>query len=541
VPVTVSYPGVYIEELASSNHTVVPAPTSVTVFVGYTNPFWTLAPDGTLPPFGQAVELFSFGEYEASFGGLFTWPWLPDHVGQAVSQFFQNGGSHAYVIALEATSYLVEGSPPATIAAATLALPSGGAGLVLTARQPAGVASMPPQGIAMTVTISNLTKGAADNDTADITIVYGTRVETYRRVPISALAATLNARSSLLSASGTAPADYSALAGTAPLAYATPPPDGATTIDPTGFAAVFAANAPLDKVSIFNLMVLPGISDPAVLAEALAYCEAKRAFFIMDPPATAVADALAAHVPGAPANPAPIGDIVKGAAANTPATPAPPTSPNGALYFPYLQISDPVTGAPSSAPPSGFVAGVFAREDSNRGVWKSPAGLEATISGTTGVVASGAMTDPQQGALNPLGVNCIRQFPGVGSVVFGARTLVAANVAFQQWWYVAVRRTALFIEQSLYASLKWAIFEPNDTPLWNALTQEVTAFMLGLYRQGAFQGSADQAFKVKCDATTTTQADIDNGIVNLLVGFAPLKPAEFVVVQIAQLAGQTQS
>jgi phage tail sheath protein FI len=267
-----------------------------------------------------------------------------------------------------------------------------------------------------------------------------------------------------------------------------------------------------------------------VLAQALAYCEKKRAFLIMDPPASAVADSLAAKIPGAPAGGTPVQTV------------ALPQSANGAIYFPYLQTSDPVTGAAANSPPSGFVAGIFAREDSNRGVWKSPAGLETTILGTTGVVPWGAMTDPRQGVLNPLGINCIRTFPGMGTVVFGARTLVSANPAYEQWKYVAVRRMALFLEQSLYSSLGWAIFEPNDTPLWNALKQEVDAFMLGLFRQGAFQGAtADKAFVVKCDSSTTTQDNIDQGIVNILVGFAPLKPAEFVVVQIAQLAGQTQS
>jgi len=154
------------------------------------------------------------------------------------------------------------------------------------------------------------------------------------------------------------------------------------------------------------------------------------------------------------------------------------------------------------------------------------------------------LTDQQHGVLNmpPNFVNCLRSFPGIGTVVFGARTLVAANVAQEQWRYVAVRRMALFLEQSLYAALKWAIFEPNDVPLWTALKQEVDAFMLGLFRQGAFQGTTtDQAFRVQCDSTTTSQADIDNGIVNIIVSFAPLKPAEFVVVKIAQLAGQSET
>ena len=298
--------------------------------------------------------------------------------------------------------------------------------------------------------------------------------------------------------------------------------------------------AALDLVSVFNLMALPGITDVTVLAEALAYCEARRAFFIMDAPANTVTSSLSAL---------PDSSVTADPIANYWDTETPPVSANGAIYFPYLQTTDPVTGLPSEwgSPPSGFVAGrIFAREDTNRGVWKSPAGLETTILGTSGVVPWGAMTDNQQGQLYsfpstaPRGINCIRTFPGIGSVVFGARTLVSGNPAYEQWKYVAVRRMALFIEQSLYGSLGWAVEEPNDTPLWNALKGEVDAFMLGLYRQGAFQGAtADKAFVVKCDGTTTTQADIDQGIVNILVGFAPLKPAEFVVVQIAQLAGQS--
>ena len=548
MPVTTSYPGVYIEELPSTSHTVTPAPTAVTVFVGYTNPFWQTPGSGTPPPFGDAVELFSFADYQANFGGVFSSPWLPDYVGQAVFEFFLNGGSDAFVVALKAGNYFdPTQAPPANntgdaVVAAEAELASGANGFTFTALQPVGVAGTP--GIPMTLTLSNITTGAASDDTADLTIVYGTRVETYRRVPIGDLADTVNARSTLATAAetGTLPASYDGLPTSAQFNYATAPHASWTIIDPTAFAPVFAANAPLDKVSIFNLMALPGLSDPTALAEALAYCETKRAFFIMDAPANAVADSLAEQLPGAPGNPAPVADIWNGHAANNPATPAPPVSSNGAIYFPYLQTNDLVTGAATTSPPSGFVAGIMAREDNNRGVWKSPAGLETTILGTTGVVPWGALTDPQQGVLNRLGVNCIRTFSGIGSVVYGARTLVSDNPANEQWRYVAVRRMALFIEQSLFDSLKWAVFEPNDIPLWTALSQEVQAFMLGLFRQGAFAGAtADQAFQVQCDSTTTTQADVDNGVVNILVGFAPLKPAEFVVIQIAQLAGQTQS
>jgi phage tail sheath protein FI len=541
LPVTTSYPGVYIEELPSANHSVTPAPTSVTVFVGYTNPFWQAAPNATPPPFGAAVELFSFADYQANFGGFFTSPWLPDYVGQAVFQFFLNGGSNAYVVALQAGNYFDQTKVPPTnntskaVVAATAVLGTTANGFTFTAVQPVGLAS-PALGLTMKLTISNPIKVTTANDTADLTIVYGTTVETYRRVAIADIATTVNARSALavVTPKGTLPTDYSTVASSVDFTYAAAPTPGWTMINPPAFAPVFAANAPLDKVSIFNLMVLPGLTDPTALAEALSYCEAKRAFFIMDPPANAVADSLAVSLPGAPAGAATMESIWDGGTL--------PVSANGAIYFPYLQTTDLVTGAPATSPPSGFVAGIFAKEDNNRGVWKSPAGLETTILGTTGVVLWGRMTDPQQGVLNPLGVNCLRTFPGIGSVVFGARTLVSENPAYEQWRYVAVRRMALFLEQSLYGSLGWAIFEPNDIPLWNALTQEVQAFMLGLHRQGAFQGAtADQAFHVQCDSTTTSQADIDNGIVNILVAFAPLKPAEFVVIQIAQLAGQTQS
>lgn len=542
MPVTTSYPGVYIEELPSSTHTVSAAPTSITVFIGFTNPFWLRAPNATPPPFGVATEIFSFAEYQALYGGFFNSPWLPDYMGQAVFEFFQNGGSDAIVVALEAGNYFDPTKvPPAddtgkAVVPATAVMGTGANNYTLTALQPVGVAGPPQSGLTMQLEVSNLIKTTADDDTADVTLVYGSTVETYRRLLIDDLMATINARSSLaiVSKKGTVPTAYTAFEGTTQFTYAAVPAQGLTAINALAYGPVFAANASLDKVSIFNLMVLPGQTNSAVLAEALAYCEDKRAFYIMDPPANAVADTLAVSMPGAPAGADTMKDIWDGGTL--------PVSANGAIYFPYLNATDLVTGGATTAPPSGYVAGIFAREDQNRGVWKSPAGLETTVLGTTGVVLWGRMTNPQQGVLNQAGINVLRTFPGIGTVVFGARTLVSENVSFQQWKYVAVRRMALFLEQSLYASLGWAVFEPNDVPLWNALRQEVEAFMLGLFRQGAFQGTtADQAFHVTCDSTTTSQADIDNGIVKILVAFAPLKPAEFVVIQIAQIAGQTQS
>jgi phage tail sheath protein FI len=147
------------------------------------------------------------------------------------------------------------------------------------------------------------------------------------------------------------------------------------------------------------------------------------------------------------------------------------------------------------------------------------------------------VNDVKQDLLNPHGINVIRRMPGAGVVSWGARTL-ATN---PEWKYVPVRRTAILIEVSIYEGIQWAVFEPNDEPLWSSLRLNINAFMLTLFRAGAFQGATpDDAFFVKCDSETTTQADIDLGRVNILVGFAPLKPAEFVIVKISQKAGQKE-
>jgi phage tail sheath protein FI len=190
--------------------------------------------------------------------------------------------------------------------------------------------------------------------------------------------------------------------------------------------------------------------------------------------------------------------------------------------------------------PSGVVAGLYARIDSTRGVWKAPAGTEATLSGVQGMVYK--LNDAENGVLNPLGLNCFRSFPVYGNVSWGARTLVGSDADASQWKYVPVRRIALYIEESLYRGTQWVVFEPNDEPLWAAIRLNVGSFMQELFRKQAFQGKTpSEAYFVKCDKETTTQDDIDRGIVNILVGFAPLKPAEFVVIQIEQLAGQSQA
>ncbi len=539
MPVTPTYPGIYIEEILSNSHTITAAPTSVTVFMGYTHPFKTKPQH-----YGQAVEIFSFTDYEREFGGLFDVDWLADDVGRAVFQFFSNGGAIAYIVALKPRFHDLGGGPTTDVLPPSLLLGTTTTGIVFTGREPVDAHHQ------LTISITNprATTGTTPLDLADITVGYGGRTETFRRVTLNPTPSVADAGNTIENRIGTVDNPVSSLVTVAPPgggAYqtvwsgavgATPldgnlPSNPFTTYSPADFSEAFEPDKALDKISLFNLLLTPGIWDPGVVSQALAVAEHKRAFMIMDPPADAVADPTGFPLPM-------IGDIMADQVAGR----VIPKSENGALYYPYLRSNDPSTGDPLLIPPSGFIAGVIAREDTNRGVWKAPAGYEALVSNTVGVAASGRMTDPRQGTLNPLGVNCLRTFPGIGTIVFGARTLVAANPAFQQYRYVPVRRMALFLEQSLVGSLGWVIFEPNDTPLWVSIKTTIDHFMLGLFNQGAFQGSTpSEAFQVACDATTTTPDDQANGIVNIIVAFAPLKPAEFVIIKIAQLAGQPKS
>jgi hypothetical protein len=274
----------------------------------------------------------------------------------------------------------------------------------------------------------------------------------------------------------------------------------------------------LDSVDLFNLMVLPGVGNPGVLADAAAYCRERRAFLIVDAPRSATTpDAISALVQG----------------------PTLPKTDRAAIYFPWIEIADPLKGGrPRPTPPSGTIAGLYARIDSTRGIWKAPAGTEATLNGVQGVVGQ-PLTDGENGVINPRGINAIRVFPGIGPVAWGARTLRGDDKLADEWKYIPVRRLALYIEESLYRGTQWVVFEPNDEPLWAQIRLNLGAFMNNLFRQGAFQGKTPaQAYLVKCDSETTTQNDIDLGIVNILVAFAPLKPAEFVVIRIQQKAGQ---
>jgi len=269
----------------------------------------------------------------------------------------------------------------------------------------------------------------------------------------------------------------------------------------------------------FNILCLPAQSGNALLTDAMEYCERRRAFLIVDPPEDRQTPVAAREWVEADKT---------------------PKSINAAAYFPWVKLPDPLSGNKLRPfPPSGILAGLYARTDTARGVWKAPAGTEATLRGPQDVVYR--LTDDENGSLNQLGLNSVRSLPVYGFVSWGARTLEGSDRKASQWKYIPVRRLALFIEESLYRGTQWVVFEPNDEPLWAQIRLNAGSFMHDLFRQGAFQGSSPRsAYLVKCDSETTTQSDIDKGIVNVLVGFAPLKPAEFVFLKISQLAGEVE-
>ncbi len=524
-----SFPGIYIQELPLSSHAITPAPTSIAAFIGYAHPYRTPKVNLSTATQTAAVQIFSFTDFETAFGGLFTSGLVDPNLGRAVFNFFLNGGSQAWIVGLQPNGLKSDGTTVAPFGndsgdiQFTGTVPTTGtSGIVFTAQELCDV-------VPMVVAVSNIR--GTNSDTFDCTITYGTRNEIFRGVTLGGIAAAFKASTlvTVSAASGgfgttfTAPNNVNVSvnlvlpSGTQPVT---------TSFNPNDFINAMNVNTALDKVEIFNLLVIPGVSDNSVVSAAVAFAERKRAFAILDPPPNAVADALVDP------NAAKIADFEN----------IIPKSQNGALYFPYLLSTDPVTDTTMAVPPSGFVAGIYARIDASRGVWKAPAGIEASVLNTVGPVATGLMNDPQQGVLNVLAINVIRQFNAIGTVVFGARTLVGAdaNTAFPQSKYVPVRRMTLFIEQSLLANLKWVVFEPNAEPLWVAIRATIEAFLLSLFNQGALAGSTpSQAFQVKVDSTTTTPADQANGVVNIIVAFAPLRPAEFVVIKISQLAGQT--
>ncbi len=527
MPATLTYPGVYIEEIPSGVRTITGVATSITAFLGR----------ALRGPINAPKTLNNYGDFESTFGGLD--PAYP--MSYTVRDFFQNGGSQAIVVRL----YKSDGG----IAKATVKMP-GGLNLIAAAEGSWGNL------LRGRVDYDKLTDEIAKNynpaytkaDLFNLSIYDGAtgRVETFlnltvkespRRVDrvLTASSSLVNVTGSLLTtvptnqpAPGTNETIWNSLTASIKVADPDKATDGAAlaSADFTGNLVSKTGLYALENVDLFNLLCIPPdkreIDTPTdVLSEALAYCQKRRAMLIVD----------------APAGWSGADDIVSNgrlAAMNFAGLPM----RNAALYFPRVKESDPKRdGQIDTFVPCGIIAGIMSATDAQRGVWKAPAGLDAGLSGIQGLSVN--LTDDENGMLNHLGINCLRSFPAAGRVVWGARTLRGDDQLADEYKYIPVRRLALYIEESLYRGTKWVVFEPNDEPLWAQIRLNVGSFMHNLFRQGAFQGQSPRdAYFVKCDKESTTQNDIDLGIVNIIVGFAPLKPAEFVVIKLQQIAGQ---
>jgi phage tail sheath protein FI len=532
MPVAPTYPGVYIEEIPSGVRTITGVSTSITAFIGS-------APRG---PVDEPTTINSFADYERIFGGLS----LDSTMSYAVRGFYLNGGSQAVIVRLTRTPGSGLDDPEAaTIRLPTLTSPPGE--LVLVA------ASVGAWGKNLGALVDHKTKDNTNASLFNLTILEtGGAIEKFLNVssdPSSArylprvlaqgsMLVRVNRVNDQFQIPTVRPAETLTLASppTSPPSFkpeavtASGGRDGGPLTQDQftgpGTEATKSGLYALEKVDLFNLLCIPPISpdddvEADLLDRAAQYCKKRRAMLLVDPPSYWTDKAIAKK------------EVTDG--------PYPGIVSNyAALFFPRLKQPNPLRdNQVEEFVPCGAVAGVFARTDAQRGVWKAPAGQDAVLAGVPQL--SVPLTDDENGELNPLGINCLRAFPIIGRVVWGARTLEGADRLASEWKYIPVRRTALFIEESLYRGTQWVVFEPNDEPLWSQIRLNVGAFMQNMFRQGAFQGKTPrEAYFVKCDKETTTQNDINLGIVNVLVGFAPLKPAEFVILKIQQIAGQIE-
>ena len=507
VPLT--YPGVYIEEIPSGVRTITGVATSITAFIG----------SALRGEENEPILVQSFADYSRNFGDLSR----SHPMGFAVNQFFRNGGRDALIIRV------TQGGTAATVTADTLSLVAASSG---------------DWGELLSVTITHpdpaINPDAAANELFNLIITdSGTgTVETFNN--ISALADNPRYATTILEQQSKLVRVDGILAVTRPaavsdVAFNADGSDGGIITDAEVSAPGLEAGREgiwaLEKADLFNLLCIPpftldntGDIGPQTRSAAAAYCLSRRAIYIADP----LYD-WDEH-----------SDITNPATGLDSPTWGLSRNANTAVYFPRVIQPNPLQeGRLAEFAPCGVIAGIISRTDANRGVWKAPAGLDATLRGVSALTAK--LTDANNGVLNPLAVNCLRAFPVNGRVVWGSRTLVGADQLASEWKYLPVRRTALFIEESLYRGTQWVVFEPNDEPLWAQIRLNVGAFMNNLFRQGAFQGTTPrEAYFVKCDKETTTQNDIDRGIVNIVVGFAPLKPAEFVIIKLQQIAGELE-
>jgi len=528
MPDSHSHPGVFVEEVPSGVRAIRGVSTSNTAFVGFFRK----------GPMKTPVRITSFADFERELDGLDR----ESPTSYAIQQYFLNGGRVAFVVRVAsgtpttAKIDLVGGDPAETVL--TLEASSEGSWgkeVEVAVRHPVGDHERFDLAVRR-VRIVEGEKQVVETEvhrdlsmsSQDPSFVQGKLASSSRLVRVTGAIGAQ--RPHLVSAEPADPTSPSILGNLESTVGVFVPLTGTASMDgaaPDSSAQLIDGVKSLESIApdIFNLLSLPeAASLPTDQARRLAYTEAekfcldRRAFLLVDIPQEV------GTVPSVSSWMTSVGNGL---------------GRNAAVYFPRLEIADQIDeDRLRNVASSGTMAGVYARTDETRGVWKAPAGTEAVLRGASVVTQ---VTDLENDSLNRQGVNVLRIFPALGNVAWGARTLDGADSTASEWKYVPVRRTALYIEESLYRGTQWAIFEPNDESLWAQIRLNVSAFMNDLFRQGAFQGQTQSdAYFLKCDIETTSQNDIDIGVVNILVGFAPLRPAEFVILEIQQKAGQIQ-
>ncbi len=509
-------PSITFDAADSHRRRIDPAPTSVTAFIGRT----------LYGPTNEPTAVRSFPEFQNQFGGI----WPQSQLGFAIRHFFLNGGTKALIVRLHhhATK-------------AVLTLPSNEAtdepGIQLEAanegawgnRLEATVDYDISPEVADASRRFNLTLARLPDPTASEAPLIerhtnlSTAPEDTRFLPRILSVSSQLARVRSIAPNATRPtlgSDPTAPSDEPTPVLGTGGSDGQTLTEDdfigSGTEAQSKGLYALANTDLFNLLNIPPYAnegqdvDASVRTAATELCERRRAFHLMDPPSTWTTheDAVAHH------------QELTG------------TGRNAAVFFPRIRLQrGPQDATPDTFPPAGAVAGVFARTDADRGVWKAPAGMRAGLRGVTELSAT--VHDDENAALNELGINCLRSFPKNGCFIWGVRTLVGTPSGASEWQYIPVRRMALFLEESILHGTRWAVFEPNTPRLWAQLADSINAFLHSLFQLGAFQGETPwEAYFVKCDHETTSREDVAAGRVQIQLGFAPLKPGEYVLLHL---------
>jgi uncharacterized protein len=513
------HPGVYIEEIERGPRPIEGVPTSMAAFLGETE-------RGPITP--RLVT--SYRDYQRWFGGVFD---RDKFVPYTINGFFENGGKQAYVARLVGSA---ASSGEATAGDFTLRASGPGAWskgvLVKVSDSSTKKADGTSIGFRLQLLYSqkapvDIFSGVKSDTPPDVTEDFDDLVtdesspDFYgKRFPyIDPDKGPLNqgpessALAILVRKSGVA-ADAKPANGTYTLPAGDQPAAALTDADFTGLPADKRQDLQglealkLDPYREISLVYGPAVADSTAKL-IVSHCEEQRfRFAVFDSPKGR-----------------PVGDLNPRNAITD--------SNYGAFYYPWIFVSDPRTGARKMIPPGGHILGVYARTDSDRGVFKAPA--NEVLRGVLDLEAD--INDNTQDTLNPMGVNVTRSFPGRGIRVWGARTITSNSL----WKYVSVRRLFIFLERSIYEGTQWVVFEPNDDRLWARVIDTIRLFLRTQWRLGALMGRTEQeAFHITCDRTTMTLDDILNGRLICEIGIAPVRPAEFVVFRIFQDTAEAQ-